>query len=254
MDLVEKEIGILQTKIEELERLYQTLIYAIGVDLKQIDTVCQSILHQFTVVRDAIMALRKQMQPVDQPKIREIIQQAETLMQTYREIKTKYSAKYREEISRSLSVQQSHLSEAERSELTEMIIASPDTNRIYGDLQQQALIPNQRGQDRAVCNLVHLREQYQELIALERAIIELQNIFIDMAFLVTAQDEQVNAIQHHVEDATIHVEGAVENLTRARIYKSDERKKCCCLGGICLLGTMCVGALTGLKLAACIIQ
>lgn len=255
---VEHEILVLNTNIKELEHLYQSLIYAIGVDMFQIDIVCQTILQQFTKVRDSIMGLRKQINSANraecEPKIKEYIHQAEELMKEYREIKTKYTSKYREEIFRSVSIQQDHLSEVERNELTDMIIASPSTNKIYGDMQQQALIPNQRGKDRAVCNLVHLREQYQDLITLERAIIDLQNIFIDMAFLVEAQDEQVTNIQHNIEDAEVYVEGAVENLTRARIYKSKERKKCCCLGGICLLGTACIGAMAGLRLAACTIQ
>ena len=259
---IEDIISDLRYKIQHLKISYESAIYSIGTQLEKVDEQCQLILEEFIEVRNAISALRKYIGEKGQGervrgKITEYGREVETLMGDYRRIKTECNAKYKEQILHSVAIYRKDLNEQDQNELTDLIIVNPQTNQIYGNMLQQSLLPNQRHKDTALCNLVHLREQYRDLIALEHAILELQNIFIDTAFLIDSQDQQVNNIGRHIDNAAGHIEESGKHLKQARKYKTSERKKCCCLGAVVCAGATAAGgaiAASVAPIAACTIS
>ncbi|PIN25063.1 SNARE protein Syntaxin 1 [Handroanthus impetiginosus] len=69
---------------------------------------------------------------------------------------------------------------------------------------------------------------------IERTLLELHQIFLDMAVIVEAQGEQMDDIEHHVMNAAHYVSDGTENLRIAKEHQKSGRR-CLCIGIILLL-------------------
>lgn len=101
-------------------------------------------------------------------------------------------------------------------------------------MQQQ----QQQQQIEAPYNLFNPRHQQQEqtrMNQLERDIGQVQEVFEDIAVLVTEQGEQIDNIETNIERSDTTVENAIKELRTAYKYKQRKRKcyrKCACFTAI----------------------
>nr|ACG34940.1 hypothetical protein [Zea mays] len=68
----------------------------------------------------------------------------------------------------------------------------------------------------------------------ERSLLELHQVFLDMAVMVEMQGEKLDDIESHVASASHYVQGGNKELGKAKEYQRSSRK-CLCIGIIILL-------------------
>jgi t-SNARE complex subunit (syntaxin) len=124
------------------------------------------------------------------------------------------------------------------------------------EVQEQIMQQLMINSDREKTSLIILKEQHTDILALGESIIQLQQIFIDLANLVDIQGEQIDNIQDNVQDAEIRVANATKELKRGREYVSSTRKKCCCIAtcGLCTLLSGVAGGAAACAGGFCSIQ
>eukprot|EP00210_Caulerpa_lentillifera_P007680 g7331.t1 len=146
-------------------------------------------------------------------------------MTYFSELRRKVNDEYREVVERRLyTVTGEHASEDRINE----IINSGQAENIF----QEALMTQGRGQ--AADTLAEIRERQQAVHELERSLLELHQIFLDMAVLVEAQGGLIENIAAQVQKAKGYVVSGVQSVERAKVIQQNTRKWMC--GSIiCLL-------------------
>ncbi|KAJ4781561.1 hypothetical protein LUZ62_065818 [Rhynchospora pubera] len=92
-------------------------------------------------------------------------------------------------------------------------------------LLQKAIAEQGRG---TVMNMVaEIQERHNAMTDLERSLLELQQVFMDMAVLVQTQGDQLNDIENQVDRAKSFVNDGRESLQIARNLQKNSRKWMC---------------------------
>ncbi|XP_048882009.1 syntaxin-12-like [Brienomyrus brachyistius] len=74
-----------------------------------------------------------------------------------------------------------------------------------------------------------IKERETSLRQLESDILDVNQIFKDLAVMIHDQGEMIDSIEANVESAEVHVERGAEQLQRAAYYQKKSRKKMCIL-------------------------
>lgn len=85
---------------------------------------------------------------------------------------------------------------------------------------------------RAKEDLVAIENRHAEMLKLERGIVEIHDMFIEISNLVSQQGEMITRIEDNVIKAEVDVERGKDDLNKARISQISANKK-----KICLIGT-----------------
>ena len=102
--------------------------------------------------------------------------------------------------------------------LIENLISSGESE----SFMQKAIQEQGRGQ--IMDTISEIQERHDAVKEIEKNLIELHQIFLDMAALVEAQGQQLNDIESHVQHASSFVRRGTENLHDAREYQKNSRK------------------------------
>lgn len=97
-----------------------------------------------------------------------------------------------------------------------------------GDGEQllaQAIRDQGRGQVIGV--IAEMQERHGAAVEIERSLMELHQVFLDMSVMVAAQGEQIDNIQNHVERAGSFIGRGTEELIVARKHQRNTRKWTC---------------------------
>lgn len=103
-----------------------------------------------------------------------------------------------------------------------------------GERFLQRAIAEQHGRGEVQSVVAEIQERHGAVAQLERSLLELQQVFNDMAVLVEAQGEQLNDIEGNVGRARSFVERGREELQVARKHQKSSRKWMCIGIGIVL--------------------
>jgi syntaxin 1B/2/3 len=98
---------------------------------------------------------------------------------------------------------------------------------------QTALLERGRGQILDTVN--EIQDRHYAIRELERKLLELNQIFLDMSVLVEAQGEMINSIESHVAKSVVYVQQGHVELKKAREYQKSTRKWACCVMIILLI-------------------
>ncbi|CAG2101509.1 unnamed protein product, partial [Medioppia subpectinata] len=79
------------------------------------------------------------------------------------------------------------------------------------------------------CDIELLRDREQAIRKIESDIVEVNQIFKDLATMVHEQGEVIDSIEANVETASIQVHEGTAQLSKARDYQSKARRKTCLL-------------------------
>jgi len=145
------------------------------------------------------------------------------LMQEYQELQTKYKNKFRERV----ATQYKMVKPDAKPEEIDEAIESGDT-QIFA----KAILDTER-KNQAKSALAYIESKSNDIKRLEQSILELHNLFLDMAILVEAQGELIDQIEYNVTTTVGNTKLAVENLQGANKYQRKSRKKMCII--ICIL-------------------
>lgn len=102
--------------------------------------------------------------------------------------------------------------------LIENLISSGESETFM----QKAIQEQGRGQ--IMDTISEIQERHDAVKEIEKNLIELHQIFLDMAALVEAQGQQLNDIESHVQHASSFVRRGTEQLHDAREYQKNSRK------------------------------
>lgn len=106
-------------------------------------------------------------------------------------------------------------------ETIDQLIETGDSEQIF----QKAIREQGRGQ--IMDTLAEIQERHDAVRDVERKLLELQQIFLDMAVLVDAQGDMLDNIESHVSSAVDHVQSGNTALQKAKKLQRNSRKWTC---------------------------
>ncbi|XP_066394930.1 syntaxin-132-like [Miscanthus floridulus] len=127
---------------------------------------------------------------------------------------------------------------------SEEVIDRPIETGSSEQIFERAIQGTGRGQNLATVE--EIRERHDAVMEIEKRLLELQQIFADMAALVDAQGEVVDNIENQVQNAVNHVVTGTEALREAKSYQKKSRK-CMMIAIIILLVIAIIVVLSILK-------
>ena len=142
-----------------------------------------------------------------------LVKRFHAVMETYNDEQELFKKKSREKISRQLKILGKNKTDHEIQEM----IDSQDPNVFSNELMTQKL------QSREALN--EIEQRHHDILDLEKDIMELQEIFRDLAILIDEQGDVVDNIEAYVETAAHHVQKAGSEIKMAAQYKRSSRKK-----------------------------
>ncbi|MFS8004607.1 putative target SNARE coiled-coil domain, syntaxin domain, syntaxin/epimorphin [Helianthus anomalus] len=118
------------------------------------------------------------------------------------------------------NIHQEHRAVVERRTI-DRLIETGDSEQIF----QKAIQEQGRGQ--VVDTLAEIQERHDAVTEVERKLLDLQQIFQDLAILVDAQGEMLDNIETHVSSAVDHVQSANKALQKTKKLQKNTRKWIC---------------------------
>ncbi|KAJ3342808.1 Syntaxin-1A [Gonapodya sp. JEL0774] len=94
------------------------------------------------------------------------------------------------------------------------------TNGIFA----QQMLKTSKQTEEARAALVDIQNRHEEIIRIEKTVLELQQLFMDMAVLVAAQEEQIIEISENVGKTVDNTEKGVQELRKANKMQKRSRK------------------------------
>lgn len=150
------------------------------------------------------------------------------MMDDFQTLRVRMNEEYKETVGRRYFT---ITGEKANDELIENLISSGEGENFL----QKAIQDQGRGQ--ILDTISEIQERHDAVKEIEKNLIELHQIFLDMAALVEAQGQQLNDIESHVAHASSFVRRGTEQLVEAREYQKSSRKCACMAVGlvICII-------------------
>ncbi|KAJ0235975.1 Syntaxin-related protein KNOLLE [Hirschfeldia incana] len=92
----------------------------------------------------------------------------------------------------------------------------------------------EHGRGKVLETVVEIQDRYDAAKEIEKSLLELHQVFLDMAVMVESQGEQMDEIEHHVMNACHYVKDGANELKTAKNHQRSSRKWMC-VGIIVLL-------------------
>ncbi|XP_071701253.1 syntaxin-125-like [Rutidosis leptorrhynchoides] len=142
-----------------------------------------------------------------------------SMMDDFQSLRTRMNEEYKETVARRYFT---ITGEKANDEVIENLISNGEGE----DFMQKAIQDQGRGQ--IMDTISEIQERHDSVKEIEKNLIELHQIFLDMAALVEAQGQQLNDIESHVNHASSFVHRGTEQLVEARELQKNSRK-CACI-------------------------
>jgi t-SNARE complex subunit (syntaxin) len=139
------------------------------------------------------------------------------IMNEYNAASHEFKQALQERTRRQLKIVDSKISDEE----IEKIVDSGQAN----DVIKQALLS-----DNLQSVVRDIEERHLDILKLERQVLEVYELFRDLATLVDLQQETLDVIENRIQKSTQYVKDAEKELVKAADYQDKARqRKCCCL-------------------------
>lgn len=146
-----------------------------------------------------------------------------TLMDDFQGLRNRMQSEYKETVERRYFT---ITGEKASEETIENLISSGESESFL----QKAIQEQGRGQ--ILDTISEIQERHDAVKEIEKNLMELHQIFLDMAALVESQGHQLNDIESHVAHANSFVRRGTDNLQEAREYQKSSRKWTCMAIGL----------------------
>lgn len=146
------------------------------------------------------------------------------IMDEFQELRNRLADEYRETVERRYFTV---TGEQPDEEVVDNMIESGDAEAIFRKAIQD------QGRGKVLDTLKEIEERHDAVKEIEKQLLELHQIFMDMATLVEAQGELVDNIETNVGQAVEHVKAGNVMLVKARDLQKNTRKWIIC--GVCTL-------------------
>ncbi|KAJ6416519.1 hypothetical protein OIU84_002392 [Salix udensis] len=153
------------------------------------------------------------------------------LMDNFQDLRARMSAEYKETVERRYFT---ITGERASDETIENLISSGESE----SFMQKAIQEQGRGQ--ILDTISEIQERHDAVKEIEKNLMELHQVFLDMAALVEAQGHQLNDIESHVAHASSFVRRGTDQLQEAREYQKSSRKWTCIavIAGVVLIAIL----------------
>ncbi|KAF5950318.1 hypothetical protein HYC85_012311 [Camellia sinensis] len=150
------------------------------------------------------------------------------MMDEFQTLRAKMTTEYKETVERRYFT---ITGEKANEELIENLISSGESETFL----QKAI--QEQGHGQILDTISEIQEGHDAVKEIEKNLIELHQVFLDMVALVEPQGQQLNDIKSHVAQANSFVKRGTEQLQEAREYQKSSRKfTCIAIGlGACVL-------------------
>ncbi|EFJ22520.1 hypothetical protein SELMODRAFT_443146 [Selaginella moellendorffii] len=140
------------------------------------------------------------------------------LMGEFQDLRQKFQDEYREVVERRIFTVTGKRPE---ENMIEQLIETGDSESIF----QKAIQEQGRGQ--ILDTVAEIQERHDAVKDMEKKLLELHQIFLDMAVLVEAQGEMLDNIETQVSKAVDHVQAGTSALKRTKQLQRSKRKWMC---------------------------
>ncbi|KAI9025528.1 t-SNARE [Hyaloraphidium curvatum] len=212
----ESEIDELSTEMENLMNRISVTANQVRLILKKIDSETKAAAK---VEKDSTN------QRVRQTQQAAITKKFLEYMTQYKEVEEKYQDKYKNRLRKEVLVVRPNATEEEVAEALQQGTAS---------IFAQQTLKGSRQTDDARMALHSIQARHNDILRIEKTVIELQQLFMDMAVLVAAQDDAIIEIGQNVQKTVEYTEKGVDELRKAR-KKQKKSRKMMCLVVLCLI-------------------
>jgi len=197
--------------MEQLNKLMeQTNAHAAAVKKKLDDIKADNEAFQQKHAKEGASAKLQMRQNLYQTYARKFHQ----VMNDYNTASQEFKRSLKERIKRQLKIVEPDMTEDE----VQKIVDSGQAN----DVIKKALISEN------LQNVVaDIEERHQEILALERQVLEVFELFKDLATLVDLQQESLDVIETRIQNSRAYVESGEKELKQAEEYQRKSRKKQC---------------------------
>ncbi|KAI9478137.1 MAG: t-SNARE [Benjaminiella poitrasii] len=141
-------------------------------------------------------------------------------IQRYQDIERTYQQKYRQRVERQIKIVQPNATQDD----IDRVLESDEPPQIFA----QSLMQSSRsGQAKAV--LSEVQSRHDDIKRIEKTILELHQLFVDMQMMVEQQAETIQQIESHAETTVVDLEQGTKDIDKAIVYaKSTRAKKWIC--------------------------
>lgn len=151
------------------------------------------------------------------------------LMMDFQGLRQRMMSEYKETVGRRYFTV---TGEQPNEEVIEKIISSGSDGQGGEEFLSRAI--QEHGRGKVLETVVEIQDRHDAAKEIETSLLELHQVFLDMAVMVEAQGEKMDDIEHHVMNAAHYVNDGTKNLKTAKVYQKNSRK-CMCFGMILLL-------------------
>eukprot|EP00040_Diaphanoeca_grandis_P024654 m.135798 g.135798 ORF g.135798 m.135798 type:complete len:306 (+) comp29821_c0_seq2:408-1325(+) len=153
---------------------------------------------------------------IRETQLSSLVRNFSSVMNRYNDIQAQNKKKYRDAIKHQCKIVDENVSD-------EVIDK-------YVENGQSAEVFKGKKLDEAEKQLSDIKDRHEDIKRLERSLMELHEMFVDMSILVSEQGDMVDRIENQVAKSAEYVESAKKKLVKARALQSSaRRKKYCCL-------------------------
>ena len=146
----------------------------------------------------------------------------------YQDMEFEYREKYKNRVERQLKIVHPKASDREIEEMME----TQENSQMFG----QQVLQSRKFQDTKAA-LDEVEQRHQDLMKIEKNVIELHQLFTEMTLMIQQQGEVIDDIETHVSNTVNYTEQANQEIDKAIEHRRSTRKKmwCCCVLGIILV-------------------
>ena len=162
-----------------------------------------------------------------------------TMIERHHEAQREHKKSYLDRVTRQAKIAHPDITTQELND----IIETGDVDKLF---KEQLLEQSKHAQASAA--LIFIQQQHNDILELQKSLVELHQMFIDMATIVEAQGELFDRIEDHIEQTAIYTAAALKELEKAEEAKIASRKRCC---ACCACGAAAAGAGAGAAAGGC---
>ncbi|KAI8928566.1 t-SNARE [Entophlyctis helioformis] len=145
------------------------------------------------------------------------------VMMEYKKIQEMYQDKYKDRMQRQCLIVKPNATEEEMKQMMD-----GDKGQMFS---KQIMNTGQRQEARKA--LEDIQNKHKDVMRIEKSILELQQLFMDMAVLTSAQGQIIDQIAVHIDNAANDTEQGVQHLVQATKLQKKTRKACPIPGNVC---------------------
>ncbi|XP_056848371.1 syntaxin-125-like [Raphanus sativus] len=140
------------------------------------------------------------------------------LMDSFQSLRARMNDEYKETVERRYFTITGE--KADERTIDNLIASGESENFMQKAIQEQ-------GRGQIMDTISEIQERHDAVKEIEKNLLELHQVFLDMAALVEAQGQQLNNIESHVAKASSFVRRGTDQLQDAREYQKSSRKWTC---------------------------